>query len=120
MVFPPTVLSPGRTIQVVCESPVEAVKSEEVESALQTADLGEEAERTPEPAEETPRREERKASRPSLMALLRQMVSSASGSGQLRCPHQLLRPRAQGRWSARALGSMEGIPTKHQKSLSSC
>ncbi|XP_006063732.4 breast carcinoma-amplified sequence 1 isoform X2 [Bubalus bubalis] len=65
--------------KVVCESPVEAVKSEEVESALQTADLGEEAERTPEPAEETPRREERKASRPSLMALLRQM--SVKGDG---------------------------------------
>ncbi|XP_044783435.2 breast carcinoma-amplified sequence 1 isoform X7 [Bubalus bubalis] len=65
----------GAEENVVCESPVEAVKSEEVESALQTADLGEEAERTPEPAEETPRREERKASRPSLMALLRQMTS---------------------------------------------
>lgn len=79
---------------MVCESPVEAVKSEEVESALQTVDLSEEGARTPEPAEETPGREERKASRPSLMALLRQMVSSASGSGQLRCPHQLLRPKS--------------------------
>ncbi|XP_055399334.1 breast carcinoma-amplified sequence 1 [Bubalus kerabau] len=69
----------GAEENVVCESPVEAVKSEEVESALQTADLGEEAERTPEPAEETPRREERKASRPSLMALLRQM--SVKGDG---------------------------------------
>ena len=79
---------------MVCESPVEAVKSEEVESALQTVDLGEEGERTPEPAEEAPRREERKAPRPSLMALLRQMVSSASGSGRLRCPRQLLRPKS--------------------------
>ncbi|XP_061293985.1 breast carcinoma-amplified sequence 1 isoform X4 [Bos javanicus] len=61
--------------KVVCESPVEAVKSEEVESALQTVDLGEEGERTPEPAEEAPGREERKAPRPSLMALLRQMTS---------------------------------------------
>ncbi|XP_070658012.1 breast carcinoma-amplified sequence 1 isoform X6 [Bos indicus] len=65
--------------KVVCESPVEAVKSEEVESALQTVDLGEEGERTPEPAEEAPRREERRAPRPSLMALLRQM--SVKGDG---------------------------------------
>ncbi|XP_061293988.1 breast carcinoma-amplified sequence 1 isoform X7 [Bos javanicus] len=65
--------------KVVCESPVEAVKSEEVESALQTVDLGEEGERTPEPAEEAPGREERKAPRPSLMALLRQM--SVKGDG---------------------------------------
>ncbi|XP_042086220.1 breast carcinoma-amplified sequence 1 isoform X2 [Ovis aries] len=65
----------GAEENVVCESPVEAVKSEEVESALQTVDLSEEGARTPEPAEETPGREERKASRPSLMALLRQMTS---------------------------------------------
>ncbi|XP_070658013.1 breast carcinoma-amplified sequence 1 isoform X7 [Bos indicus] len=65
----------GAEENVVCESPVEAVKSEEVESALQTVDLGEEGERTPEPAEEAPRREERRAPRPSLMALLRQMTS---------------------------------------------
>ncbi|XP_059748427.1 breast carcinoma-amplified sequence 1 isoform X7 [Bos taurus] len=65
--------------KVVCESPVEAVKSEEVESALQTVDLGEEGERTPDPAEEAPRREERRAPRPSLMALLRQM--SVKGDG---------------------------------------
>ncbi|XP_040104032.1 breast carcinoma-amplified sequence 1 isoform X3 [Oryx dammah] len=65
----------GAEENVVCDSPVEAVKSEEVESALQTVDLSEEGEHTPELAEETPRREERKASRPSLMALLRQMTS---------------------------------------------
>ncbi|XP_059753595.1 breast carcinoma-amplified sequence 1 isoform X4 [Balaenoptera ricei] len=58
---------------VVCESQVEAVKSEEVESALQTVDLSEEGDCTPEPAEETLKRAERKAPRPSLMALLRQM-----------------------------------------------
>ncbi|XP_019828158.2 breast carcinoma-amplified sequence 1 isoform X4 [Bos indicus] len=69
----------GAEENVVCESPVEAVKSEEVESALQTVDLGEEGERTPEPAEEAPRREERRAPRPSLMALLRQM--SVKGDG---------------------------------------
>ncbi|KAI4562812.1 hypothetical protein MJT46_011774 [Ovis ammon polii x Ovis aries] len=69
----------GAEENVVCESPVEAVKSEEVESALQTVDLSEEGARTPEPAEETPGREERKASRPSLMALLRQM--SVKGDG---------------------------------------
>lgn len=70
-----TVLLPGKTIQVVCESQVEAVKSEEVESALQTVDLSEEGDRTPEPTEETLKRAERKTPRPSLMALLRQMVS---------------------------------------------
>uniref|UniRef100_A0A4W2GIC2 Brain enriched myelin associated protein 1 n=2 Tax=Bos indicus x Bos taurus TaxID=30522 RepID=A0A4W2GIC2_BOBOX len=69
----------GAEENVVCESPVEAVKSEEVESALQTVDLGEEGERTPDPAEEAPRREERRAPRPSLMALLRQM--SVKGDG---------------------------------------
>ncbi|XP_055249838.1 breast carcinoma-amplified sequence 1 isoform X2 [Moschus berezovskii] len=69
----------GAEENVVCDSPVESVKSEEVESALETVDLSEEGERTPEPAEETPRREERSASRPSLMALLRQM--SVKGNG---------------------------------------
>ncbi|XP_007185341.2 breast carcinoma-amplified sequence 1 isoform X1 [Balaenoptera acutorostrata] len=64
---------------VVCESQVEAVKSEEVESALQTVDLSEEGDCTPEPAEETLKRAERKAPRPSLMALLRQM--SVKGDG---------------------------------------
>ncbi|XP_059753596.1 breast carcinoma-amplified sequence 1 isoform X5 [Balaenoptera ricei] len=63
---------------VVCESQVEAVKSEEVESALQTVDLSEEGDCTPEPAEETLKRAERKAPRPSLMALLRQMASEST------------------------------------------
>ncbi|XP_065778283.1 breast carcinoma-amplified sequence 1 isoform X1 [Muntiacus reevesi] len=67
------------TIQVVCESPGEAVESEEVEAALQTVDLSEEGGRTPEPAEETPGRGDRRASRPSLLALLRQM--SVKGDG---------------------------------------
>ncbi|XP_043335117.1 breast carcinoma-amplified sequence 1 isoform X4 [Cervus canadensis] len=65
----------GAEENVVCESPVEAVESEEVEAALQTVDLSEEGERTPQPAEETPRRGDRKASRPSLLELLRQMTS---------------------------------------------
>uniref|UniRef100_A0A8C6FP56 Brain enriched myelin associated protein 1 n=1 Tax=Moschus moschiferus TaxID=68415 RepID=A0A8C6FP56_MOSMO len=69
----------GAEENVVCDSPVEAVKSEQVESALETVDLSEEGERTPEPAEETPRREERSASRPSLIVLLRQM--SVKGNG---------------------------------------
>ncbi|KAM9681877.1 breast carcinoma-amplified sequence 1 isoform 2-T3 [Dama dama] len=69
----------GAEENVVCESPVEAVESEEVEAALQTVDLSEEGERTPQPAEETPRRGDRKASRPSLLALLRQM--SVKGDG---------------------------------------
>ncbi|XP_066868035.1 breast carcinoma-amplified sequence 1 isoform X18 [Kogia breviceps] len=58
---------------------VEAVKSEEVGSALQTVDLSEEGDRTPEPSEETLKRTERRAQRPSLMALLRQM--SVKGDG---------------------------------------
>ncbi|XP_066868038.1 breast carcinoma-amplified sequence 1 isoform X21 [Kogia breviceps] len=57
------------------EENVEAVKSEEVGSALQTVDLSEEGDRTPEPSEETLKRTERRAQRPSLMALLRQMAS---------------------------------------------
>ncbi|XP_059934115.1 breast carcinoma-amplified sequence 1 isoform X2 [Mesoplodon densirostris] len=69
----------GAEENVVCESQVEAVKSEEVESALQTVDLSEEGDRTPEPAEDTLKRAERKTPRPSLMALLRQM--SVKGDG---------------------------------------
>ncbi|XP_027981062.1 breast carcinoma-amplified sequence 1 isoform X4 [Eumetopias jubatus] len=58
---------------VVCESPVEVVKSEEVESTLQTVDLNEEGDATPEPTEVRFKREERKPPRTSLMAFLRQM-----------------------------------------------
>ncbi|XP_060140115.1 breast carcinoma-amplified sequence 1 isoform X2 [Globicephala melas] len=61
------------------EENVEAVKSEEVESALQTVDLSEEGDRTPEPTEETLKSAERKTPRPSLMAFLRQM--SVKGDG---------------------------------------
>ncbi|XP_059934116.1 breast carcinoma-amplified sequence 1 isoform X3 [Mesoplodon densirostris] len=77
----PTSLPLGKLFwkKVVCESQVEAVKSEEVESALQTVDLSEEGDRTPEPAEDTLKRAERKTPRPSLMALLRQM--SVKGDG---------------------------------------
>ncbi|XP_047626783.1 breast carcinoma-amplified sequence 1 isoform X2 [Phacochoerus africanus] len=67
----------GAEENVVCESPVEVVKSEEVESALQTVDLNED-DHTPEPAEATPKREDRKAPRPSLTAFLRQMTSDAT------------------------------------------
>ncbi|KAM5304981.1 breast carcinoma-amplified sequence 1 isoform 1-T1 [Glossophaga mutica] len=69
----------GAEEHVVCESPVEAVKSEEVDSALQTVDLSEEGEASPEPTEVKLRREERKPPRSSLMALLRQM--SVKGDG---------------------------------------
>ncbi|XP_026942757.1 breast carcinoma-amplified sequence 1 [Sagmatias obliquidens] len=69
----------GAEENVVCESQVEAVKSEEVESALQTVDLSEEGDRTPEPTEETLKSAERKTPRPSLMAFLRQM--SVKGDG---------------------------------------
>lgn len=68
----------GAEENVVCESPVEVVKSEEVESALQTVDLNED-DHTPEPAEATPKREDRKAPRPSLMAFLRQMSMKGDG-----------------------------------------
>ncbi|XP_073740021.1 breast carcinoma-amplified sequence 1 isoform X3 [Callorhinus ursinus] len=64
---------------VVCESPVEVVKSEEVESTLQTVDLNEEGDATPEPTEVRFKREERKPPRTSLMAFLRQM--SVKGDG---------------------------------------
>lgn len=70
-----TVLLPGKIIQEVCESPVEVVKSKEIESALQTVDLNEEGEATVEPAEAKLKREEQKPRRTSLMAFLRQMVS---------------------------------------------
>lgn len=83
--FFPTVFLPGKSIQVVCESPVEVVKSEEVESALQTVDLNED-DHTPEPAEATPKREDRKAPRPSLMAFLRQMVSPCVQDGAAETP----------------------------------
>ncbi|XP_029075140.1 breast carcinoma-amplified sequence 1 isoform X5 [Monodon monoceros] len=68
----------GAEENVMCESQVEAVKSEEVESALQTVDLSEEGDRTPEPTEETLKRAERKTPRPSLMALLRQMAPEST------------------------------------------
>nr|XP_019799605.1 breast carcinoma-amplified sequence 1 [Tursiops truncatus] len=69
----------GAEENVVCESQAEAVKSKEVESALQTVDLSEEGDRTPEPTEETLKSAERKTPRPSLMAFLRQM--SVKGDG---------------------------------------
>nr|XP_035154855.2 breast carcinoma-amplified sequence 1 isoform X5 [Callithrix jacchus] len=62
--------------KVVCESPVEIVKSEEVESALQTVDLSK-GDATPEPTEVKLKREESKP-RTSLMALLRQMTSDST------------------------------------------
>lgn len=70
-----TVLLPGKIIQVVCESPVEVRRSQEVDSALQTVDLNDEAEAAPAPPEGKLKREERKPPTNSLMAFLRQMVS---------------------------------------------
>lgn len=69
----------GAEENVVCESPVEITKSEEVDSALQTVDLSEEGDATPEATEAKLRREERKPPRTSLMAFLRQM--SVKGDG---------------------------------------
>ncbi|XP_036862215.2 breast carcinoma-amplified sequence 1 isoform X5 [Manis javanica] len=71
----PTSLPLGKLFwkKEVCESPVEVVKSKEIESALQTVDLNEEGEATVEPAEAKLKREEQKPRRTSLMAFLRQM-----------------------------------------------
>lgn len=93
--FPRTASSPGQTIQAVCEPAAEAAKPEEAEAALQTVDLGE-AERTPGPAEGTPRRGGRTASRRSLLALLRQTVSSACGPGGRKGPRPPLGSRSPG------------------------
>uniref|UniRef100_G1M3L1 Brain enriched myelin associated protein 1 n=1 Tax=Ailuropoda melanoleuca TaxID=9646 RepID=G1M3L1_AILME len=68
----------GAEANVVCESPVEVVKSEEIESALQTVDLNEEGIATPEPTEIRLKREERKPPRTSLMAFLRQMTADSA------------------------------------------
>ncbi|XP_012607679.2 breast carcinoma-amplified sequence 1 isoform X5 [Microcebus murinus] len=69
----------GAEENVVCESPVEIIKSTEVDSALQTVDLNEERDAPPEPAEVKLKREESKPPRTSLMAFLRQM--SVKGDG---------------------------------------
>ncbi|XP_069352149.1 breast carcinoma-amplified sequence 1 isoform X2 [Eulemur rufifrons] len=69
----------GAEENVVCESPVEIIKSSEVDSALQTVDLNEEGDATPDPAEVKLKREESKPPRSSLMAFLRQM--SVKGDG---------------------------------------
>ncbi|XP_036179365.1 breast carcinoma-amplified sequence 1 isoform X5 [Myotis myotis] len=69
----------GAEENVVCESPVEVRRSQEVDSALQTVDLNEEAEATPAPPEGKLKREERKPPTNSLMAFLRQM--SVKGDG---------------------------------------
>ncbi|XP_063104200.1 breast carcinoma-amplified sequence 1 isoform X8 [Cavia porcellus] len=76
----PTSLPLGKLFwkKVVCESPVETVKSEEVESPLQTAELSEERGTPPAPADTKGRREGRPR-RTSLMALLRQV--SVRGDG---------------------------------------
>ncbi|XP_045836694.1 breast carcinoma-amplified sequence 1 isoform X5 [Meles meles] len=69
----------GAEENVVCESPVEVVKSEEVDSALQTVDLNEGGDATPEPTEVRLKREERKPPRTLLMTFLRQMTSDSPG-----------------------------------------
>ncbi|XP_053430190.1 breast carcinoma-amplified sequence 1 isoform X1 [Nycticebus coucang] len=69
----------GAEENVVCESPVEIIKSEEVDSALRTVDLSEGDAATPEPGEIKLGREDSKPPRTSLMAFLRQM--SVKGDG---------------------------------------
>lgn len=85
-VFLFTVLLPGKIIQAVCESPVEVVKSEEVDSTLQTVDLNEGGDATPEPTEVRLKREERKPPRTLLMTFLRQMVSPLLPAGKAGIP----------------------------------
>ncbi|XP_059117967.1 breast carcinoma-amplified sequence 1 isoform X2 [Peromyscus eremicus] len=70
-------LSTGAEENVVCEPPVETVRFEEVEPALQTVDLNEE-EAPPEPTD-VKVKEENKPRRTPLMAFLRQM--SVKGDG---------------------------------------
>ncbi|XP_075866968.1 breast carcinoma-amplified sequence 1 isoform X4 [Microcebus murinus] len=76
----PTSLPLGKLFwkKVVCESPVEIIKSTEVDSALQTVDLNEERDAPPEPAEVKLKREESKPPRTSLMAFLRQMTADSA------------------------------------------
>ncbi|XP_008064682.1 breast carcinoma-amplified sequence 1 isoform X1 [Carlito syrichta] len=62
----------GAEENVVCESPVEIIKSEDAESALQTVNLNE-GDASPGPAEVKLKRADSKAPRTSLMAFLRQM-----------------------------------------------
>ncbi|XP_037356521.1 breast carcinoma-amplified sequence 1 isoform X1 [Talpa occidentalis] len=57
----------------VCESPVEVVKSQEAESALQTVDLNEDGHAPPKPAESKSKREEGKPQKTSILAFFRQM-----------------------------------------------
>ncbi|XP_019496517.1 PREDICTED: breast carcinoma-amplified sequence 1 isoform X2 [Hipposideros armiger] len=68
----------GAEHNVVCESPVEVIKSEEVNSALQTVDLNEERDATAEPTDVKLKREDRNPPRTSLMTLLRQMTSDST------------------------------------------
>ncbi|EHB15090.1 Breast carcinoma-amplified sequence 1 [Heterocephalus glaber] len=76
----PTSLPLGKLFwkKVVCESPVETVKFEEVESTLQTVDLSEERDALPEPTEVKRRREDAKPRRSSLMAFFRQVTSNST------------------------------------------
>lgn len=76
-----TFLLPGKTIQAVCEPPVETVRLEEVDSTLQTVHLNEEEAR-PEPTD-VKVKEENKPRRTPLMAFLRQMVSHLPSSIRL-------------------------------------
>ncbi|XP_016067728.1 PREDICTED: breast carcinoma-amplified sequence 1 [Miniopterus natalensis] len=72
---------------VVCESPVEVIKSEEADCALQTVDLSDEGEALPAPPEGKPKREDGKPPRTSLLALLRQM--SVKGDGRITHPEEI-------------------------------
>ncbi|XP_021572482.1 breast carcinoma-amplified sequence 1 isoform X2 [Carlito syrichta] len=67
----------GAEENVVCESPVEIIKSEDAESALQTVNLNE-GDASPGPAEVKLKRADSKAPRTSLMAFLRQMTSDST------------------------------------------
>ncbi|XP_073931100.1 breast carcinoma-amplified sequence 1 isoform X1 [Castor canadensis] len=76
----------GAEENVVCESPVEILKFEKVESASQTVDLNEEK-GVPEPAEVKLRGGESKPRRTSLMSFFRQM--SVKGDGGITHPEEI-------------------------------
>ncbi|XP_006881709.1 PREDICTED: breast carcinoma-amplified sequence 1 homolog [Elephantulus edwardii] len=71
-------VSTGSEENALCESPVEIVKTEAVETALQTVNLSVDEDATAEPSEVTLGREDSKPPRTSLMAFFRQMTSDST------------------------------------------
>ncbi|XP_006839385.1 PREDICTED: breast carcinoma-amplified sequence 1 [Chrysochloris asiatica] len=95
----------GPEENAVYESPVEMIKSEEIESALQTVDLNEDGDAVPEPAEVKPKQEDSKPARSPLMMFFRQM--SVKGDGGNTVPEGI-----NGKGSAcQTSDSTEKVPT---------